>query len=121
MSSVAGPGGRSEGPARYQRLVPQAHANGPNGAPGRMMTEKSKQAAATVPQVVQSSALAPSCSGVLSALPDDIADADVPALLADIERRVEALPGAFDAALARQQVPRSTQWRSRCRRGTCAG
>ncbi len=47
---------------------------------------------------------APSRSGVLPALPADIADADVPALLADIERRVEALPGAFDAALARQQV-----------------
>lgn len=43
------------------------------------------------------------CSGVLPALPADIADADVPALLADIERRVEALPGAFDAAVARQQ------------------
>ena len=41
---------------------------------------------------------------MLPALPDDIADADVPALLADIERRVEALLGAFDAALARQQV-----------------
>ena len=68
------------------------------------MTEESKQAAAAVPEVVQSAALAPSRSGVLPALPDDIADADVPALLADIERRVEALPGAFDAALARQQV-----------------
>ena len=34
MSSVAGPGGRSAGPARGQRLVPQAPANGPNGAPG---------------------------------------------------------------------------------------
>ena len=68
------------------------------------MTEESKQAAAAVPQVVQSPALAPSRSGVLPALSADIADADVPALLADIERRVEALPGAFDAALARQQV-----------------
>ena len=68
------------------------------------MTEESKQAAAAVPRVVQSAALAPSRSGVLPALPDDLADADVPALLADIERRVEALPGAFDAALARQQV-----------------
>jgi len=69
-----------------------------------MMTEESKQAAAAVPQVVQSAALAPSRSGLLPALPADIADADVPALLADIERRVEALPGAFDAAVARRQV-----------------
>ena len=74
-----------------------------------MMTEKSDQAAAAVPQVVQparqpAGALAQSRSGVLPALPDGIADADVPALLEDIERRVEALPGAFDAALARQQV-----------------
>ena len=69
-----------------------------------MMTEESKQAGAAVSQVVQSAALAPSRSGVLPALPADIADGDVPALLADIERRVEALPGAFDAALARQQV-----------------
>ena len=68
------------------------------------MTEESKQAAAAVPQVVQSAALAPSRSGLLPALPADIADADVPALLADIERRVEALPGAFDAAVARRQV-----------------
>jgi hypothetical protein len=69
-----------------------------------MMTEESKRAAAPVPQVVQSEALAPSRSGVLPALPPDIADADVPALMADIERRVQALPGAFDAAVARQQV-----------------
>ncbi len=34
-------------------------------------------------------------SGVLPVLPDDIPDADVPALLEDIERRVEALPGAL--------------------------
>jgi len=68
------------------------------------MTEESKHAVAAVPHVVQSAALAPSRAGVLPALPDDIADANVPALLTDIERRVEALPGAFDAALARRQV-----------------
>ena len=73
------------------------------------MTDESNEEAA-VPEVVQTAreqpagALLPSRSGVLPALPDDIPDADVPALLEDIERRVEALPGAFDAALARKQV-----------------
>ena len=74
------------------------------------MAEESNEEAAAVPEVVQTAreppagALLPSRSGVLPALPDDIPDADVPALLEDIERRVEALPGAFDAALARKQV-----------------
>ena len=73
------------------------------------MTDESNEEAA-VPEVVQTAreqpagALLPSRFGVLPALPDDIPDADVPALLEDIERRVEALPGAFDAALARKQV-----------------
>ena len=74
------------------------------------MTESNNEEAAVVPDVVQAAreqpagALLPSRSGVLPALPDDIADADVPALLEDIERRVEALPGACEAALAREQV-----------------
>ena len=74
------------------------------------MADERNEEAAAVPEVVQiareqpGGALLPSCSDVLPALPDDIPDADVPALLEDIERRVEALPGAFDAALARRQV-----------------
>ena len=74
------------------------------------MADERNEEAAAVPEVVQTAreqpggALLPSRSGVLPALPDDIPDADVPALLEDIERRVEALPGAFDAALARRQV-----------------
>jgi len=64
------------------------------------MTDGRNEEAAAVPEVVQTAceqpdgALLPSGSGVLPALPDDIPDADVPALLEDIERRVEALPGA---------------------------
>ena len=74
------------------------------------MADERNEEAAAVPEVVQTAreqpggALLPSRSDVLAALPDDIPDADVPALLEDIERRVEALPGAFDAALARRQV-----------------
>ena len=74
------------------------------------MTESNNEEAAAVPDVVQAAreqpagALLPSRSGVLPALPDYIADADVPALLEDIARRVEALPGAFEVALARKQV-----------------
>ena len=74
------------------------------------MADERHEEAAAVPEVVQTAreqpggALLPSRSGVLAALPDDIPDTDVPTLLEDIERRVEALPGAFDAALARRQV-----------------